>query len=124
MKVMASTIWVFRRILSYSPTRKRWQFMPNKSIAILITSSSPQLVFPSQGGIGCRVAVFLQLIMQGFQADTENFCRPRLVIAGRFDGLQNQPPLGFFHSCAHSQVYGIGILGRGPNGGLTESGWQ
>src|SRR5579884_3161363 len=64
--------------------------------------------------VGCvggnSLAVFLEFVVQGFQADGENFSRPRLVVAGGFERLQDQQPLRFFHRRAHADTNGVRLL--------------
>ncbi len=67
--------------------------------------------------------VLLQFVMERFQADAEDLRGPRLVVAGRLQGLQDQHFLCFFHSGAHTQANRIGIIGRGAQRGLSKS-WR
>ena len=76
MKVIASTIWVLRRMAQLHPACKT-----------LVTAP---LLVPAQCGIGSHASVLLKLIMQGFEADAENLCGPGLIIAGRRQSLQNK----------------------------------
>ena len=46
-------------------------------------------------------AVLLQLIMKGFQADTEDFCRPRFVVAGGFEGFQDFNFIARYNTVGH-----------------------
>src|SRR5882757_7660450 len=60
-------------------------------------------------------SVFLKLIMQGFQADAENLRRPGLIVGGRLQSLQDELSLCLFHSCAHAQMDGVGIVHGGTH---------
>src|SRR5882757_6131966 len=53
---------------------------------------------------GGRATVFLQLVVQRFQADAQDLGSPRLVVARRLQGLQDQHPLGFIHGAANFYV--------------------
>src|SRR5207248_9577276 len=45
--------------------------------------------------IAAGAAVFLQLVVQGLQADTQNFSRAGLIVVGGLERFTNQRPLRF-----------------------------
>src|SRR5205823_3820731 len=97
--LMASTSFVFRR--------KRGRMARRRSGA----------GFGSRSHRGCLV--LLQLIVQGLQANAEDFRRPRLVVAGGFQSLENEQPLGFADSGAHAQANGITFAGGNARRGMA-----
>ena len=56
-----------------------------------------------------RTSVFLQLIVQRFQADSKNFGSPGLVISRRLQGAQNQPLFRFVHRGSDRHLYLVRI---------------
>src|SRR3954467_3444171 len=72
-----------------------------------------ELLFLCGSGISLSAAILFELIMQGFQADSENFCSPGLVVACRLQCLQNEEPLSLFHGRAHAEADCVGIIGGG-----------
>src|SRR5579863_1646925 len=83
-----------------------------------------QFLLLARSRLRCSAAVFLQLIMQGFQADSEDFSRPCLVVAGGLQGLEDQQLFRFPNGCAHPQADAVRIAGRGAQRSMSEAGWQ
>src|SRR6202166_4678402 len=111
MRVMTSTMMVFRRSM-----KKKW-LVPQQRAEALTT----RYCFLARDWLGRGAAVFLQLIMKGFQADAQNLRGSRLVVAGRLQRLQNQHLLCFFDRGADAQANCIGIIGRGAKRRLPEA---
>src|SRR5580765_6926689 len=102
MNVMTSTMMVLRRNM------KTW-------------NSAARHFFLARCRIGCRTAVFFQFVVKRLEADAENFCGPRLVVAGRLKCLKNKHLLRLFDSRANAQADRIGIVWRGAQGSLSEA---
>src|SRR6478735_4020973 len=79
MAVIARTSLVFRRMERRTQTAKRWG---GRNLRLRRRSRR-------RARRRRRRTVFLQLIMQGFQADSEDFGRPRLVVVGGFQRLHD-----------------------------------
>src|ERR1700734_3953590 len=64
-------------------------------------------------------AVFLELIEQGLETDSEDFGGPRLIVAGMLQRELNERLLGLAHGGAHLQPYGVRLhlLLHGPRPG-------
>ena len=60
--------------------------------------------------------------MQGLQTDSQDFCGPRLVVAGCLESFQNQHLLGLADSGADSESDCVRITSGLPNGHLPEAG--
>src|SRR5271166_1523032 len=69
-------------------------------------------------------AILLQLVMQGLQADAEDFGRARLIIIGGFQRLQNEQTLGLTHRGADAEPHRVGFLHRRARNHLSETRWQ
>ena len=84
------------------------------------------LIYSSFGGVRVRrvAAVLLELIMKGFQANTQNFRSFRFVVAGGFQRLEDQHFFRLAHGGAHSQTDRVRIIGTGALDGVAESGRQ
>src|ERR1700745_3444437 len=80
--------------------------------------------------VGCvgGAAILLQLVVQGFQADTEDLRGPGLVISGGLERLKDQAALCFVHRGTHLHLHGVGgdarICRRHPHWAVAEAGWQ
>src|SRR5206468_5008554 len=68
-----------------------------------------------------RTAVLFQFIVQRLEADAKNLRRSGLVVAGCLQRFQDQHPLCFLHGSPHTQPNGVGIVGGGPQWGLSKS---
>ena len=53
--------------------------------------------------------IFLQFVVQRFQADAEYLSGTSLVIVGGLQSLHDQLPLGFADGCSYSQMNRVGI---------------
>src|SRR5579872_7547513 len=116
MPVMASTSLVFRRMKAILPGRRRGR--DARATPGATSTSGVALRGRARGG---RSPIFLELIMQGFQAYAEDFSGPRLVVIGGFQGLHDELPFGFLHRGAHSQMQSIGIHGGSARRSMAES---
>src|SRR6202451_1657485 len=133
---MVNTIMIFRRIMEKMPTpqdccasadlngqsaiktilcSQRWA---SQNQLRLVTRN---LFLPARSRLGGSTAIFLQLIMQGFQTDSEDLGGPGLVVSGAFQSFQDQQPLRLFHRCAYSEADGVGIVGAAAQRGVTET---
>src|SRR5262245_23687844 len=113
--VMVSTIFVFRRMRSDG----------------LCVSGEPStaggsryrsLLLPPRNRISRGTAVLFQFVVQSLQADAKNLCCPGFIIAGRFQGFEDQHLLGFSNRRPHAQADRIGIICGLPHGHLSEAG--
>src|SRR5205807_7480619 len=71
--------------------------------------------------IAAGAAVFLQLVVQGLQTDTQNFSRAGLIVVSGLESLNNQQPLGFADRRSNPNTNGIRIIRRRPHQGVSES---
>ena len=83
--------------------------------------SSAGHFFFAGSGFRRRAPVFFQLIVEGFQTDSQNFRGTRLIVAGGLERFQDQHFLGFFDRRAYAQADGVGVVGCGTQRGLTET---
>ncbi len=58
-------------------------------------------------------AVFLQLVVQGLQADSQDVGGPCLVVVGGFEGFQDEQTLGFIDGGSHAEPNCVCFLHRG-----------
>ena len=65
-----------------------------------------------------RLAVFLQLIVQCFQAHSQDLGSARLVLSGRLERSENQHPLRFIHRSSYAHRYNTCIVHTRGNCGL------
>ena len=56
---------------------------------------------------GAMGPIFLQLVVQSFQADAENVCGARLIVIGSFQSFQDEQALGFAAQMEHAALYRI-----------------
>src|ERR1700716_853087 len=106
MKVMPRTMIVLRNIIDGN----RWRLIACE----MRPTGVERLFLLYSGGFGGGIAVFLQLIMQGFQTYSENFRGAGLVIAGRLEGLQDEHFFGLFNGCTNAETHSVRVVGRGP----------
>src|SRR5277367_10340 len=100
MRVMARTMMVFRRNM----TGWRDEFLTGKTGE---TSAAGDFLL-ARSRLRCGAAIFLQLVVQSFQADAKNLSGPGFIVACSFKSFEDQHLLGLFDGSADTQPDCVG----------------
>src|SRR5260370_28488069 len=125
MKVMASTIWVRRRmgrisswlldLRSLASSCRLSAGLRGRQLAnnllLLLQFLRFFLLFGTIRAVCRRASVLFEFVMQSLQADAQNLGSAGLVVVGGLESLQNQQPLGFAYGCAHAHANRVRIIG-------------
>src|SRR5215472_5787450 len=117
---MANTSCVLRR-MNTGVSRSLQEISPGLRRSRLLRLSYFLRLFLFAAGIGASASVLLELIMQRLEADPQNLRRTSLIVVGGFQGLQDQQALRFPHRRPNANADGIGIVGCGSDGRVSEA---
>src|SRR5450432_1871860 len=130
MKVMARTIWVRRRMkVSRQPSAisfsvhisAAWLWTGPPLVLWLLEFLCLLFLFGPVGAVGRCAAIFLEFVMQGLQANAEDFGGARFVVVRGFESFHNQQTFGFTHGGANANANRIRIVGGRAEGDLPEA---